>query len=399
MPDFAYVARDQQGQRTSGIVAAASRQEALVLLGQQALFPLEVKAQAASASPLRRRIKPQRLATAYGQLADLLRSGVPLLRALEVLRRQTNHPGLQDVLDDIHAQVKDGRTLADAMQRHPKVFGEMAVSIVRAGGEGGFLEEALDRVADFTEKHEDLKSRTLGAVAYPIFLACIGLLIVTGLLVFVVPKFEGIFGRLRARGQMPALTDALLSFSQMLQSAWLPIVGTLLALGVWGRMRLSSESGRWWLDRAKLRLPLAGNIFVSLAVARFCRVLGTLLRNGVPILKSLTISSEATGNRVLGAAIRQAAENISAGQSLARPLATCRDFPPAVVEMISVAEESNTLDTVLIDVADSLERRTYRQLDLFVRLLEPLMLLLLALVVLLLAVALLLPVMRMSSSL
>lgn len=289
--------------------------------------------------------------------------------------------------------------MAEAMARHPQVYGEMAISMVRAGGEGGFLEEALDRVAEFTEKQEDLKSRTLGAIAYPIFLAVAGLLVVIGLLVFAVPNFEGLFARMRERGELPALTETLLTVSRVIQR-W----GWLLALAVagtavWGWQSAASEAGRRWLDRTKLRLPMVGPILLNLAVARFCRVLGTMLKNGVPILRSLAISSEATGNKVLGQAIQRAAENISAGESLAAPLAACRQFPPAVIEMIAVAEESNRLDTVLVDIADGLEKRTWRRLDLFVRLLEPVMLLAIALVVLLLAIALLLPVIKMSSAL
>jgi general secretion pathway protein F/type IV pilus assembly protein PilC len=177
------------------------------------------------------------------------------------------------------------------------------------------------------------------------------------------------------------------------------VLGAAAAFGViYARGRLLTEAGRVWRDRWKLRAPLVGPIFQNLAVARFCRVLGTLLKNGVPILRSLQISGEAAGNRVLGAAIGAAAENISAGQSLAAPLAACGHFPRTVTEMIAVAEESNTLDNVLTEVADSLERRTWRQLDLFVRLLEPVMLLLLAAVVLVVVVALLLPVLKMSTT-
>jgi type II secretory pathway component PulF len=173
-----------------------------------------------------------------------------------------------------------------------------------------------------------------------------------------------------------------------------------LALAGWYvHGRLATEAGRRAADRWKLRLPVAGKIFLSLAVARFCRVLGTLLRNGVPILRSLEISSAAAGNRVLAKAIGEAAENISSGQSLARPLAASGHFPPEVVEMISVAEESNSLESVLTTIADSLERRTFRRLDLLVRLLEPMMLLILAGVVLVVVIALLLPVLKMSQSL
>ena len=318
---------------------------------------------------------------------------------MAVLRRQTSHAGLNDVLGQLHDLVEEGQALGEAMAHFPNVFSEMAISMVRAGAEGGFLEEALDRVADFTEKQEDMKSRTLGAVAYPIFLGVVGTLVVIGLLIFAVPKFENLFARLRERGELPAPTEWLLALSATLQRGWLPLVGLLVAGIVFARFRLSTEAGRIWADRAKMRIPVAGKIFLNLAVARFCRILGTLLKNGVPILRSLEISSTSTGNKVLSQAIQEAAENISAGESLAAPLAACKQFPPAVVEMIAVAEESNSLDTVLVDIADGLDRRTWRQLDLFVRLLEPLMLLLLALVVLLLAIALLLPVIKMSTTL
>ncbi len=400
MPDFVYTARNLSGQKITGRLSANSQHEALATLDQQALFPPAVTAvMAASATWRGRRVKPQLVATAYGQLADLLRSGVPLLRSLEVLHKQASHTGLKEVLQDIRDQVEDGRSMSEAMSRHyPRVFSEMAISMVRAGSEGGFLEEALDRVADFTEKAEDMKSRTLGAVAYPIFLGVVGTLVVIGLMVFAVPKFEGLFTRLRERGELPLPTEWLLAVSNIMAAWWWVILIVLAAVAVVAQARLATDAGRLWQDRIKLKLPGAGLIFKNLAVARFCRVLGTLLKNGVPILKSLEISSDSTGNRVLAAAIRDAAENISSGQSLAAPLVNSKQFPPSVVEMISVAEEANTLDTVLVDIADGLERRTWRQLDLFVRLLEPLMLLVLALAVLMLAVALLLPVIKMSTT-
>lgn len=399
MSQFAYVARNASGEKVTGTLDAESRREALATLAGKSLFPLEVRGKAVVAQDARvKRIPAQAIATMYAQLADLLRSGVPLLRSLDVLRKQTSRPGLVDVLGQIHHQVEEGATLAEAMGRFPKVFGEMAVSMIRAGGEGGFLEEALMRVADFTEAQEDLKKRITGAMAYPAFLGILGTAVVVVLVVFFVPKFENLFEGLRQRGELPLVTDIVIGTSRFLQRYGLWLLAGLVVAGWFLRQWLATEPGRWWRDRSKLRMPMAGGIFKSLAVARFCRVLGTMLRNGVPILRSLEVSSDAAGNRVLGAAIHEATENISGGQSLAKPLRDCGHFPPAIVEMISVAEESNTLENVLINVADSLERRTWRQIDLAVRLLEPLMLLLLASVVLVLVVALLLPVLKMSSA-
>ena len=406
VPEFTYVARKATGDKVTGSLAAASRQEVLAILASQSLFPVEIRAESPRRQlPGRRRIPMQLLAITYSQLADLLRSGVPLLRALDVLRKQTAHARLSEILSDIHDRVEDGTTLGDAMARFEHVFGEMAVSMIRAGGEGGFLEEALARVAEFTETQDDLRRRTLGAMAYPMMLAVVGLLVVTGLVIFVVPRFEQLFGRLRERGELPALTDWLLWLSNLpwRWEFWFPwgggILGGLILGGAAIARWLQTDQGRLWRDQMKLRLPVAGGIFLSLSIARFCRVLGTMLRNGVPILRSLQVASDAAGNRVLTEAIKKATENIRAGQNLAGPLAASGHFPPTILAMIAVAEESNTLETVLIQIADSLEKRTWRQLDLAVRLLEPVMLLLLAGAVLMVLVGLLYPMFKMSYAL
>ncbi len=395
MPHFNYVARDAGGNRVTGTIEAASQQEVLAAIAGRALFPIEIGGKQTERGS-RRRVPASMLATTLGQMSDLLQSGVPLLRALEVLRRQTSHAGMREILSDLHRQVEDGASLAEAMHRHQRVLGQITVSMVQAGGEGGFLEESLARVAGFIEAQEDLKSRTVGALAYPIVLAGIFVAVVVGLLVFFVPRFESIFAVMRQRGDLPLLTEWLLSTSRFAWnwSLWIAIVLALAGSTAW--KWLVTEQGQAWRDQWKLRLPVVGPIFRNLAVSRFCRVLGMLLSHGVPILRALQISSEAAGNRVLATAIVAATKNISAGQTLAQPLARCEHFPETIVEMIAVAEESNRLDRVLIDIADGLQRRTFRRLDLAVRLLEPAMLVMIAGVVLLLVIALLLPMFRMS---
>jgi type IV pilus assembly protein PilC len=399
MPDFAYTARDLTGNLVQGTLAAGTEREVLASLSAKDLFPLKVATadgrQATGRSP---RVRSKVMATTYGQLSALLRSGVPLLRSLDVLRQQTPHKNLALVLDDVHNRVQEGATLADAMAKHPRAFGELGTSIVRAGGEGGFLEEALDRLARFTEQQDELKSRVMGALAYPMILFILGTVVVNVLVIFFVPKFETLFARLKQRGELPAVTEWLLWTSHTMQSYGIFIVVGIIVVGILIRNRLVTEQGRQWLDRWRLRLPIVSSIYLSLAVSRFCRVLGTLLTGGVPIVRSLDISADSTGNRVLSAAIREAAENISAGEPLAQPLSACGHFPSDVVEMIAVAEQSNNLETVLPHIADTLERDTWRRLDLFVRLLEPLMLLLLAGIVLVVVIALLVPVLKMSST-
>ena len=400
MPEFAYIARDLTGKRVEGTLSAGSECEAAATLSGKDLFPLKVssadgRATGVKASP---KVKARIMAGTYGQLAALLGSGVPLLRSLELLREQTPHKNLAFVLEDVHSRVQEGSTLGDAMVRHPRAFGDLATSIVRAGGEGGFLEEALDRLAKFTEQQDELKSRVVGALAYPCILFVLGTVVVNVLIIFFVPKFERLFTRLRDRGELPAVTDWLLWLSHTMQSYGIFVAGGMVVLGLVVRTRLQTDEGRMLLDRARLKIPIVSGIYLSMAVSRFCRVLGTLLTNGVPIVRSLEISADSAGNRVLSNAVREAAANISAGESLAKPLAASGQFPADVVEMIAVGEQSNNLENVLPHIADTLERDTWRRLDLFVRLLEPLMLVMLAAVVLVVVIALLVPVLKMSTT-
>ncbi len=403
MPTYAYTARDMSGKQVTGTIEATGEREVTALLSDRALFPVEVKdttktSGMASVFQGSKKVKGQTMAIFYSQLASLLRNGVPMIRALTVLGEQNSNPALGEIINDIKVRVEDGEPMGDTMARYPRVFSEMATNMVRAGTEGGFLEDALDRVGDFTELQEDLKGRTVSAMAYPIFLFAVGSVVLTALLVFFVPKFDQMFDRLRANGDMPVLTEALLTFSKYFASYGWIILLAIVAGIVLLRVQLQTEAGLEWADRMKLKIPVLGDILMSLAVARFCRVLGTLLGNGVPILKSLEISRTAAGNRLLSKSIADASENIRSGDSLASPLRASGHFPVSVVEMISVGEESNSLENVLPDIADNLEKRTFRRLDLFVKLLEPIMLLIMAIMVLGVVMALLVPVLKSSTS-
>jgi general secretion pathway protein F/type IV pilus assembly protein PilC len=391
------------GQRNNGTLTAASEREALAMLDAKGLYPVSIRmargAQAAAAGGRSgKRVKVRQMATFYAQLADLLRSGVPLLRSLDILERQSTQATLGAIVREVRGKVADGTSLADAMNQYPRAFDELAVSMIRAGQEGGFLEDVLRRIADFTEQQEDLKAKVTGALAYPIFLAIAGLLVLNILVIFFVPQFKPIFDRLEEKGQLPMLTKVVMGVSAFLQNylLWM-IVGLVVTIVLYKRW-VRSESGRMTMDRIRLRLPTAGTIFLNLAIARFTRILGTLLHNGIPILQALRIAKDSTGNRVLSQAIEKAAENVTAGNSLAAPLAACKHFPRDIVEMVAVGEESNSLEKVLVEIANGLEKRTTRQLDLFVRLLEPMMLLVMAGVTLFVVAGLLMPIFRMSSA-
>jgi general secretion pathway protein F/type IV pilus assembly protein PilC len=398
MPDFTYEALARTGQRAAGTIAANSEREAALLLDGKGLFPVKIllaKTQAAGGLTFGKRVKGRHLANLYSQLADLLHSGVPLLRSLELLERQSTNLRLQSVLRDVRAKVADGTGLAQAMGSHPKVFDELAVSMIRAGQEGGFLEDVLKRIASFVEHQEDMKSKVIGALAYPVFLAVTGFVVLNILIIFFVPNFKPVFSKLEEKGELPVLTTYLMNFSAFVRSPT-GILGVIAAIiGFVMFVRWTRGSGRVWADRTKIKLPLFGKIFLSLALARFTRILGTMLHNGIPILKALGIAKDSTGNKILALAIEKSAENVTAGQRLADPLRKSGYFPSDVVEMIAIAEESNSLEKVLVDVADGLEKRTARQLELSVKLLEPVMLLVMAGITLLVVAGLLLPVFKM----
>lgn len=401
MPEFHYKARTASGQDVAGTMTATNKREMLCALGERALFPLHVECAAAPKIKRgsRRRIKSHLVATNLSQLADLLNNGVPLLAALQIIAEQASSVPLREVFTEVHDCVAEGSSLDVALGRYPDVFSELTVNMIRAGSEGAFLESALKRTADFLELQRQLKGKVTGAMTYPAFLAGAGIIVVVVLLVFFVPKFAELFARLqRQGGGLPTATIMLLAISDFLKHYGLVLAAVLVGLVFWVRRALSTPQGRFWADRWKLKLPVFGAIFLSSALSRFCRVLGTLLRNGVPLLKALDISSDSAGNRLLAKAIRESAENVSSGDTLARPLADCGLIPRSVMAMISIAEESNNLDEVLIHIADGLDQETARQLDVMVRLIEPLLLVVMGMLIMFVLVALLMPVFDMSAA-
>jgi general secretion pathway protein F/type IV pilus assembly protein PilC len=399
MPDFSFTALATTGIKSTGVITAGSEREAAAQLDAKGLFPITIAPATGGGGKfaLFGGVSGRQLATLYGQLADLLQAGVPLLRSLELLERSSTNKRLQSVLRDVRMNVAEGTGLAQAMGKHPRVFNDLVVSMVRAGQEGGFLEDVLERTAQFVEHQEEMKSKVIGSLAYPVFLMGAGFSVLAVLILFFVPKFEPIFDKLKAKGEMPPLTTMVLGTSNFLWAYWWLVlggaVGAVVGFVFWSR----SEKGRWIMDGVKLRLPVFGGIYRSLALSRFCRILGTMLHNGIPMLKALGIAKDSTGNKILSLAVEKSAESITGGQKLADPLRRDKHFPTDVVEMIAIAEESNTLEKVLVKVADSLERRTARNLDLLVKLLEPVMLLVMAVTVLLVVMGLLLPVFKMGS--
>lgn len=403
MPDFKYKARNKAGKDVLGQLTANTKKDALDMLSRQGLFPLSVedanKGDIHIEKWFTRRPPDAVIANFLQQLSDLLENGVPVLTAFQVLAKQEQHPVLREVIENIHEQIAEGQGIDMAFASHARIFSDLTISVIRAGSEGAFLEDALKRTAGFMERQAELKGKVVGAMIYPSILLTVGVLVVTVLLIFFVPKFQPMFDSLvDSGGELPAATVALLAFKAFVGKYGLYLAGALVALGAYFRFLMLSKWGRRMVDKWKLKLPLLGPIMLRGAVSRFCRVFGTLLENGVPILRALDISSHSTGNLVLAEAVEKSAEAVSSGEPLSKPLADSGLFPPQVMAMLTIAEESNNLENVLVNISESLERELSKKLDIMVRLLEPMMLLFLAGGVFFIIIALLLPIFRMTEN-
>ena len=404
MIDFAYTAKSITGEKCSGTIAATSRSDAMQRLRSQSLFPMTLTDRQASQAAwatisLPVRVTKEQTADFCGQLADLLSNGVAMLESLRILAEATENPRLKLISMRIHDAVAQGDSLDVAMSKESAMFTELTLSMVRAGQEGAFLEEALQRTAMFLRKQDEMRSKIVGALAYPIILGIVGTIITSAMVVFLVPKFQPFFDRLEQNGTgLPWITILLLGTSHLMLSYGLFVVLGIAAIGIGLYRAIKTAAGRRIVDKLKLKTPLVGSIFHDAAVSRACRVLGTMLRNGVPLLRSLRISSESTGNILLAEAMMKSVENVTAGDTLSKPLAASGLIPPQVMAMIRVAEESNSLDEVLIKISDRIDNRIERRLEVLVRMIEPMMLILIGGMVMFVIVGVLLPVFDLNSS-
>lgn len=400
MPEFQYTARTDGGDRVNGSMEADSEAAVLRMLDEKNLFPISVFACAARAkgetpAPRRKKVRSRDVGTMYGQLADLIGSGVPLLRALDSLVKSTVNPRLVALMREIKKEVADGKSLTDSMRQFPETFPQLHTAMVQAGERASFLEEVLRSLSEFLERMDDLRGKVLGALIYPLMLTVVGLAVMIGALVAFVPRFEPLLEGI----DQPLPTTVIFGLSHAVRGYWFLLLLAVggLAAGLW--MALRSETGRMLMERWRLKVPVLGLTLRMVAITRFCRILGTMLANGVPLLQALSISKGATGSPMMAERIAEASENVRAGKSLTEPLAVGGLFPAQILAMLSVAEESNKLEKVLLQIADTVERRTTRQIDTAVRLVEPVILCLVAAGIGFLALGLLLPVFTMAGSL
>jgi general secretion pathway protein F len=320
---------------------------------------------------------------------------VPMMRSLDSLIKSTVSRHLVAVLREVRKLVADGKTLTEALREFPEVFPPLHTAMVQAGERAAFLEDVLSSLATFIDRLDELKSTVIGSMIYPALLAAVGSLVMIGALMFFVPRFEPLL----ASAQKPLPTEILFGASHILREWWFLMPLVVGGLGFMIVSALRSESNRLILERIQFKIPVVGMALRMVAITRFCRILGTMLANGVPLLPSLKIGKDATGSWLLAAEIQHATESVREGKTLTEPLSHGGMFPEQILAMITVAEESNNLDKVLLHIADTVERRTNRQIDQAVRLVEPVILCLVAAGIGFMALGLLLPIFTLASAL
>lgn len=397
MPSFIYKAVAQGGKHVTGVLTAENYSVALRQLDELSLFPVHVSEgidqRTASFGRRRRRVKGSHLTTFYSQLADLLKAGVPMMRSLDVLGKQSSTGSLMMTVREMREDVAGGMALGEAMAKYPHAFSPLHASMVRAGEQGGFLEDVLSRIAVFSERQDELRNKLLGAMIYPIILVVIATIILILLMVVVVPKLGD---HLRPE-TFNFMTHVVFGASNALKHHYVGIlVGVFVVIAAVTSWVKTAAGRRMW-ELYKLRGPVLGKVFTMVAICRFCRILGTMLHNGVPILQALRISKDSAGSQILAESIEKSADSVKKGAALSTPLGESGLFPQTILDMIAVAEESNNLETVLVQIAETNEARTARQIDLAVRILEPILLFFMAGVVFCIAVALLLPILTMGT--
>jgi type IV pilus assembly protein PilC len=374
---FAYKVRDREGRIVEGSLEADSSELVVNKLRSMGYVPVAIERADASALkkdvklPFGGKVKQKDVAVLSRQFATMINSGLSLIRALHILEEQTESQKLRETTKSVRTDVERGASLAQALSRHPKVFSRLYVAMVKAGETGGVLDRVLLSLASTIEKQVELKRKIKSAMTYPVAVFAIVIIIVTAMLLFVVPMFEELYSELG--GQLPLPTRLLLAVSGFV-GKFAPFIIVAEVIAAWGLRRwVATDKGRAVWDSLKLRIPVFGKLIHKTAITRFCRTLSVLLRSGVPVLESLEITSETVGNTVLARAVKDTQEAVKSGESIATPLAAHPVFPPMVVQMLAVGEETGAVDDMLERVADFYDQEIEATVDALTSLLEPLL--------------------------
>ena len=433
MPKFSYVAMDSRGKETKGTLEVGSQNEAISRLKEMGYFPTKVveakekekaEKQPKSAPAGARKGAKKKLSfeiripgigggvktkvmTAFTrQLATLVDAGLPLLRGMRVLEKQERHPTLKRVIGDISVAIEGGSTFSEALAQHPKIFNRLYVNMVKAGELGGVLEVVLNRLAEFMEKAQKIKGKVVSAMFYPAAVMIVAVVILGVLMIFVVPKFEAIFADMLEGSKLPAFTQYVMSLANFIKNKTIligdaapwglpafpgPVVWIVVGFVILLKLALKTKFGRWYFDKFKLIMPVLGPVISKVAIARFTRTLGTLVSSGVPILQALTIVKETSGNVIVGNAVAKIHESVKEGETITAPLDQSAVFPPMVISMVDVGEQTGALPEMLMKIADTYEDEVDNAVSAMTSLLEPIMIIFLAVIVGSIVIALFLP--------
>ena len=330
---------------------------------------------------VRRKVKSKILMIFTRQLATLIDSGLPLLRSLNVLAKQERDKVMRNTINKIADSVQSGSTFSDALALHPRIFNDLYVSMVKAGEVGGVLELVLTRLSEFQEKAAKIKNKILAAMVYPVIVMTMAVGIMGFLLVFIVPRFELIFQDLLGDKPLPPVTRFVIGLSGFMQNHGLIILGMVVVTVALYKMIGRTRQGRLVIDNFKLRMPLFGNLNRKTAISRFARTLGTLVTSGVPILQALNITRETAGNAAIAGAIARVHDSVKEGESIVQPMEASRAFPPMVVSMVDVGEETGKLPEMLLKIADVYDDEVDNAVVALTSMLEPIMIVFLAVIV------------------
>jgi type IV pilus assembly protein PilC len=380
MARYAYKARNWEGQVVQNEIDGDSKDVVVSKLRERGYFVTAIKEKKADLVFFQKKIKSQEISVFARQFATMIGAGVPLVRCLTILSQQCENARFQDIINKVRTDVEAGSNLSQALQNHPKVFSNLFVNLVKAGEAGGILDEILDRLANYLESSEQLRQKVKGALTYPVVVMTIAVGVVIFLITFVLPSFEAIFADM-GEARLPAPTRILLGLSAFMNKYFIFLVIAAVTAFFTGKKFFETEKGIRFKDTNLLKLPALGPMLRKVAVAKFTRTLGTLIASGVPILQALEVTSDTAGNVVISDAINKTRVSIREGESIAEPLRQSKVFPPMVVQMIAVGEETGELDGMLSKIADFYDSEVDTAVKGLTSIIEPLVIVFMGIVI------------------
>ncbi|MGE5390302.1 MAG: type II secretion system F family protein [Deltaproteobacteria bacterium] len=398
--EFAYKVRDRQGNISKGKLEAEDRNTVIASLVNQQYYILSLE----QSQPRKEislnsgmvKVKIRDLVIMTRQLATMLAAGLPILRSLSILTEQASNKKLKNALVMVHEDIQEGGALWQALSKHPDIFSPIFINMIRAGELGGVMEPILERLSEHLEREQEINAKIKSASIYPSIILCLAIIMVFGIIVFVMPTFVEMFQD--SGVTLPAPTRALLAASNFLRNDWYYLFAGIAALVYMLKRIGKTPGGRYFYDNFYIHLPVAGHTISQLAVARFARTMGTLVKSGIPILQALEVVQDVVGNAVVSRAIGEARESIKEGDPISVPLQATGIFDPMVVQMIAVGEETGSLDEMLVSMAEYFDREIMYMIDSLMAVVEPMLILLVAILVGGIVVATLMPIFDIAST-